>query len=70
MLRGQELPPAKGESWERSDIRVSGIRHPVHGPQPWSLQSQGCGQPGDYISLGHDFLTMENSTTKTGKFLF
>ncbi|CAL4185666.1 unnamed protein product, partial [Meganyctiphanes norvegica] len=30
--------------------------HPVFGANPWTQQSQGCGQPGDFIQMGAEFL--------------
>ncbi|XP_076032311.1 LOW QUALITY PROTEIN: calcium-activated chloride channel regulator 4-like [Oratosquilla oratoria] len=30
--------------------------HPVFGSQPWTQQSRGCGQPGNYIHMGDELL--------------
>ncbi|XP_066980825.1 calcium-activated chloride channel regulator 1-like isoform X2 [Macrobrachium rosenbergii] len=39
-----------------------GAPHPVFGDSPWTQQSRGCGQPGDYIYLGVGFLEAANSS--------
>ncbi|XP_047110046.1 calcium-activated chloride channel regulator 1-like [Schistocerca piceifrons] len=39
-------------SGETADIRVS-VPHPVFGDSTWTQQSQGCGQPGDFIYLSY-----------------
>ncbi|XP_068219578.1 calcium-activated chloride channel regulator 1-like isoform X2 [Palaemon carinicauda] len=39
-----------------------GAPHPVFGDSPWTQQSRGCGQPGDYIYMGVGFLEAANSS--------
>lgn len=52
---------ATGEKWDNADLRVTQERHPHHGPRPWTLHTRGCGQSGDYISLGHELLLQNNT---------
>lgn len=62
------LQNATNETWEAADVRVTQERHPHHGPRPWTLHTRGCGQTGDYISIGHDLL-MQNNTLVNGRLL-
>lgn len=55
------LHNATGENWDNADLRVTQERHPHHGPRPWTLHTRGCGQSGDYISLGQELLLQNNS---------
>ena len=36
--------------------------HPIYGTRPYTQQSRGCGEPGDYIALPFTFLTTWNNT--------
>ncbi|CAL4188735.1 unnamed protein product, partial [Meganyctiphanes norvegica] len=54
------------EDWATADLRVTHGRHPIHGYRPWTLQTQGCAKPGDYISMGHELL-VQNKTESTGR---
>ena len=36
--------------------------HPIHGIRPFTQQSRGCGEPGDFVGLPYDFLTTWNNT--------
>ncbi|XP_050731210.1 calcium-activated chloride channel regulator 1-like [Eriocheir sinensis] len=47
--------PAGGESYEGSDIRVD-QPNPTYHNQPYTVQSGGCGDPGQYIHLTPDYL--------------
>ncbi|CAL4117431.1 unnamed protein product [Meganyctiphanes norvegica] len=53
-----------------ANIHVS-TPHPVFHTRPWVQQSQGCGQPGDYIQLGADLLraSTNDSHLKTAQLL-
>ena len=44
-----------------ADIRI-GTNHPVFGKFPWTQQSLGCGQPGDFISVGYQYMLGANET--------
>ncbi|XP_042214205.1 calcium-activated chloride channel regulator 1-like [Homarus americanus] len=57
---------ATGETWDNADVRVTQERHPQHGPRPWTLHTRGCGQSGDYVSLGHELL-LQNNTLANGR---
>ncbi|XP_066979536.1 calcium-activated chloride channel regulator 1-like [Macrobrachium rosenbergii] len=63
-----DLQSTRGETWDGADLRVTQGRHPRHGPRPWTLHTKGCGQTGDYISLGHDLL-LSNDTIINGRLL-
>lgn len=65
LLQGR-LKPATSHSWLTADLRVTHKRHPDFGPRPWTLQSRGCAQQGDYVSLGHEIL-FQNETDLNGK---
>jgi hypothetical protein len=41
-------------------VRVAGP-HPIHGERPYTQQSRGCGQPGDFMALPFSFL-LKNGT--------
>ena len=43
------------------DVHI-GIDHPVYRKSPFTQQSRGCGQPGDYISVPFHFFTNYNET--------
>ncbi|CAL4125354.1 unnamed protein product [Meganyctiphanes norvegica] len=61
-----EVRLATVEDWATADLRVTHGRHPVHGMRPWTLQTQGCAKPGDYISMGHELL-LQNTTEAVGR---
>lgn len=42
-----------------------GLEHPVYRRSPFTQQSRGCGEPGDFIALPHQFLTAWNKTWET-----
>ncbi|XP_043216154.1 calcium-activated chloride channel regulator 4A-like [Amphibalanus amphitrite] len=48
--------PATTESLVSADLRVSGLRHPVHGAAPWTHQSGLCGRPGHFIQFAADYV--------------
>ncbi|CAL4244949.1 unnamed protein product, partial [Meganyctiphanes norvegica] len=54
------------EDWATADLRVTHGRNPVHGYRPWTLQTQGCAKPGNYISMGYELL-LENTTETAGR---
>ena len=47
--------------FQTGDILVAGD-HPVHGSFPWTQQSLGCGQPGEFVYLPYSFLAPSNSS--------
>ena len=61
---GQRIGLPKGETpYRRADLRVTGP-HPIHGETPFTQQSRGCGEPGDFISFPFQFLTkLDNSSS-------
>ncbi|XP_076052340.1 calcium-activated chloride channel regulator 1-like [Oratosquilla oratoria] len=59
---------ASSESWTSADIRVTSESHPVYGDEPWTLQTRGCAQVGDYVSFGHEIL-LRNDTLLYGRLL-
>ncbi|XP_066980040.1 calcium-activated chloride channel regulator 1-like [Macrobrachium rosenbergii] len=62
------LQEAISETWDRSDLRVTLGKHPRHGSRPWTLHTKGCGKTGDYISMGHE-LMLVNDTLNNGRLL-
>ena len=46
---------------QTGDILVAGD-DPVHGSFPWTQQSLGCGQPGEFVYLPYSFLAPTNSS--------
>ena len=50
--------------YRHADIKVSGP-HPIHGRSPFTQQSRGCGQPGDFVAFPYHFLTRWNDTWST-----
>lgn len=36
--------------------------HPINGARPFTQQSRGCGEPGDFVALPYTFLTAWNTT--------
>ncbi|XP_035701868.1 uncharacterized protein LOC110862936 [Folsomia candida] len=44
-----------------SQFRIGG-EHPVFGHNPWTQQSKGCGQQGDMISAGFQYVLQYNDT--------
>ena len=53
----------KGDTpyWD-ADVKID-TAHPVHEDSPFTQQSQGCGQQGDFIQLSHKFLLNWNKTS-------
>ena len=52
----------KGDTpYGHADVLVSS-EHPIHGWSPYTQQSKGCGQSGDFIGLPYDFFTDFNRT--------
>ena len=51
--------------YRRADVWVSGP-HPIHGERPYTQQSRGCGQPGDFVSLPFQYLTSQRDNASTG----
>ena len=39
--------------------------HPINGARPFTQQSRGCGEPGDFVALPYSFLTAWNTTWET-----
>ena len=58
--------PDNKTPFNRADITVT-KPHTFHGFQPFTQQSGGCGQSGDFISIPHTFLTSQNITRKQAK---
>ena len=53
----------KGETpYRKADILVSAEDHPIYGAIPFTQQSKGCGQHGDFMSMPFSFLTSWNRT--------
>ncbi|XP_072168409.1 calcium-activated chloride channel regulator 1-like [Diadema setosum] len=46
-------------TYDTADVRISEIAS-VWGPEPYTLQAEGCGRPGTFIHFWHRFLTDEN----------
>lgn len=44
--------------FQNGDIYVS-LDHPIYNDEPWTQQSMGCGQPGDFIYLPRSCMDME-----------
>ncbi|CAB3378435.1 Hypothetical predicted protein [Cloeon dipterum] len=53
---GQHVEPASGEMTTRADVRIM-PQHLIFGENLWTQQSQGCGKPGDFISIPYTKLT-------------
>ena len=49
-------------SFQGTDVVITGAPHPVHRDSPFTQQSRGCGQSGEFISLPKTFLTRLNQT--------
>lgn len=58
-------PPRGDTPYRAADVVVAGNRHPVHGDAPYTQQSRGCGQPGDFMALPYNFVTRWNDTWDT-----
>jgi hypothetical protein len=61
---GRSLPANSFTSRSRVNdaiIRI-GSDHPVFGSSPWTQQSRGCGLPGDFISVGYNYILQFNET--------
>ena len=58
-------PPSKGTPYQNADIVVSD-KHSLYNNDPFTQQSSGCGQPGDYIRLPYSFVTNYNSSFEDG----
>lgn len=58
------LPPSSFTS--RGAVNEAAIRigpdHPIFGHYPWTQQSRGCGLPGDFISVGYNYILQFNDT--------
>ncbi|XP_059491187.1 calcium-activated chloride channel regulator 1-like [Neocloeon triangulifer] len=61
---GQVVQPASGEMASRADIRIT-PQHLLFSDALWTQQSQGCGKPGDFISLAYTRLV--NSVQNPGE---
>jgi len=46
------VQPATGEMATRADIKIT-PQHLLFSDALWTQQSQGCGKPGDFISLAY-----------------
>jgi len=61
---GRTLPV--GSYTSKSSLHDAAIRigteHPIFGHLPWTQQSRGCGQPGDFISVGYQYVLKFNET--------
>lgn len=55
-------------STETADFHIVGDEHPIFGSAPFTQQSQGCGKPGDFISVGYQFLTQYNESESTSRY--
>jgi hypothetical protein len=49
---GEVVQPANGEMATRADVRIT-PPHLLFSDALWTQQSQGCGKPGDFISLAY-----------------
>ncbi|XP_021963346.1 calcium-activated chloride channel regulator 2 [Folsomia candida] len=60
---GKMLPNSytSASSIRDSQFRIGG-EHPVFGHNPWTQQSKGCGQQGDMISAGFQYVLQYNDT--------
>ena len=56
-----ETPLTKHSYYRRPQFHVQD-NHPIYGSRPYTQQSRGCGQPGDYVGLPFNFLTTWNNT--------
>ena len=56
-----KTPLTKHSYYRRPQFYVQD-NHPIYGSRPYTQQSRGCGQPGDYIGLPFNFLTTWNNT--------
>ena len=54
-------PPKGGTPYRSQDIVVTNT-HPVYGDNPHTLQTSGCGHPGDKINLPYSFVTAWNQS--------
>ena len=60
----EAIRPPKGDTpYRRADVWVSGP-HPIHDERPFTQQSRGCGQSGDFISLPFQFLLAAAKSAK------
>ena len=50
--------------FQTPDIRID-VDHPFHRGSPYTQQSRGCAQPGDFMALPANFLTSWNNTVET-----
>ena len=53
--------PSSSTPYRTGDFLI-GRPDPVHGEHPFTHQSGGCGQPGDFISIPHTFIMHRNIT--------
>ena len=56
--------PKGNTAYRRPQFHVQD-NHPIYGARPYTQQSRGCGQPGDYTGLPFNFLTTWNNTWET-----
>ncbi len=50
-------------NFQSADVVID-TDHPFHKESPFTQQSRGCGQQGDFISIPSSFLTSLNDTAK------
>ncbi|XP_057365308.1 calcium-activated chloride channel regulator 1-like isoform X2 [Daphnia carinata] len=55
------------ETYSEADVRVAPAAL-VHGDKPYTIQSGGCGQPGEYIHLTPDYLRTLTDANNTSVF--
>ncbi|XP_057365309.1 calcium-activated chloride channel regulator 1-like [Daphnia carinata] len=55
------------ETYSEADVRVAPAAL-VHGDKPYTIQSGGCGQPGEYIHLTPDYLRTLTNANNTSVF--
>jgi calcium-activated chloride channel regulator 4 len=56
--------PKGNTPYRHAQFRVTN-KHPIYGEKPYTQQSRGCGQPGDFVALPDQFLTAWNNTWET-----
>lgn len=56
--------PQGDTPYRQPDIFIQD-KHPIYGQRPFTQQSRGCGQPGDFTAYPYDFLTAWNNTWET-----
>lgn len=57
------LQPTGNVAIRDPDVLVD-PEHPIYGNSPYTQQSKGCGESGDFVSLPAEFLTKWNSTVQ------